>query len=441
MSETKDVIVRLLRNLGSRKEVEQYLKQYSSVDSQKFAIIKASGSILAKDLDALASSLTFLQRVGLHPIVLHGAGPQIDDALTEASVPNDRYGDQRVVTPRVLEIARKVYLKENLRLVEALEELGTRARPVTAGVLQAQLVDVEHLGFVGEVDRVHVDAIQSSIRAGQLPIVACLGETAGGQIVTLNPDVAIRELSLAIEPFKVIYLNEAGGLLDEEKRLISAVNLAEDYDSLITQPWLPAAARDELAQINLLLDALPPSSSVSITSPDHLARELFTHTGSGTLVRRGERVLCYDSLEGVDRPRLRQLLEACFGRQLDGDYFDKKAFHRIYLADSYRATAIITHGQGVPYLDKFAVTTQAQGAGEGGSLWKRMCRENPKLYWRARNGNEINPWYFQQSTGSYKDERWTVFWYGLEGWDEIKACVDHALNLPATLREHGTAEV
>ena len=111
------------------------------------------------------------------------------------------------------------------------------------------------------------------------------------------------------------------------------------------------------------------------------------------------------------------------------------------LADSYRATAIITHGQGVPYLDKFAVTTQAQGAGEGGSLWKRMCRENPKLYWRARNGNEINPWYFQQSTGSYKDERWTVFWYGLEGWDEIKACVDHALMLPATLRQHGTAEV
>lgn len=441
MSETKDVIVRLLRNLGSRKEVEQYLKQYSSVDSQKFAIIKAAGSILAKDLDALASSLTFLQRVGLHPIVLHGAGPQIDDALAEADVPNDRYQGQRVVTPRLLEIARKVYLKENLRLVEALEELGTRARPVTAGVLQARLVDLEHLGFVGEVDKVHVDAIQSSIRASQLPIVACLGETVGGQIVSVNPDVAIRELALAIEPFKVIYLNEAGGLLDEEKRLISAVNLAEDYDSLIAQPWLPAIAREELSQIKILLDALPTSSSVSITSPDHLARELFTHTGSGTLVRRGERVLCYDSLEGVDRERLRALLEACFGRLLDDDYFDKKAFHRIYLADSYRATAIITHGQGVPYLDKFAVTTQAQGAGEGGSLWKRMCRENPKLYWRARNGNEINPWYFQQSTGSYKDERWTVFWYGLQGWDEIKACVDHALKLPATLREHGTAEV
>src|SRR4051812_49998157 len=131
MSQTKDVIVRLLRNLGSRKEVEQYLKQYSSVDSQKFAIIKAGGTILKKDLDALASSLTFLQRVGLQPIVLHGAGPQLDDALADAGVPHKREGGQLVSTPRVLEIARKVFMKENLRLVEALEELGTRARPVT----------------------------------------------------------------------------------------------------------------------------------------------------------------------------------------------------------------------------------------------------------------------------------------------------------------------
>jgi hypothetical protein len=114
MKTTKDVIVRLLRNLGSRKEVEQYLKQYSSVDSQKFAIVKASGDVLSKDLDALASSLTFLSRVGLHSIVLHDAGSDLGGAP-----------------------ARKAIHRENLRLVEALEELGTRARPVATGVFEA----------------------------------------------------------------------------------------------------------------------------------------------------------------------------------------------------------------------------------------------------------------------------------------------------------------
>ena len=44
----------------------------------------------------------------------------------------------------------------------------------------------------------------------------------------------------------------------------------------------------------------------------------------------------------------------------------------------------------------------------------------------------------KQADGSYKSGRWTVFWYGLEGFDEIRACIDHALSLPPTLKDHGT---
>jgi acetylglutamate kinase len=442
MHTTKDVIVRLLRNLGSRKEVEQYLKQYSAVDSQKFAVTTVGGSVLSKDLEALVSSLTFLHHVGLYPIVIHGAGPQIDEALSLAGIPLERVDGRRVMTPRVLEIARKAVLRENMRLVEALEEMGTRARPITAGVFEAEIDDAR-LGLTGTVRSVHLDPVRSTIRSGHLPILASLGETPSGQIVYL--DTAAAELALAIEPYKIIYLMQAGGLVDEHGRVVSAVNLAEDYDRLMEQPFHSPGMRRTLTEIQGLLDRLPISSSVSITSPDQLAKELFTHTGSGTLVRRGEKVLVFDSLAGIDTLRLRELLEACFERKLDGKYFQKKPFYRVYLADSYRATAIITlekpGGREIPYLDKFAVTTQAQGAGIGSSLWTRMKRESPKLFWRARKENEINAWYFQQSQGSYTSDRWTVFWYGLEGYAEIEACIDHALALPATLREHGTAEV
>ena len=438
---TKEIIVRLLRNLGSRKEVEQYVKQYSTVETQKFALIKVGGSILARDLEGLASSLTFLHSVGLYPIVIHGAGPQLNEALAEAGIPTEKVDGLRVTTPQVLEVARKVFARENLRVVEALEQMGTRARPISASVFEAELLDPERLGFVGQIKTVNLDGIQSSIRAGHLPVLTCLGVTPGGQIVNINADAAARELALAIQPFKMIFLTETGGLLDEHGRVISAVNLAEDYGHLMEQPWLHSGMRLKMQEIKTILDALPPSSSISITSPDHLAKELFTHTGSGTLVRRGDKVRAYDSFEGLDVPRLRDLLEACFQRKLDEDYFAKKAIHRIYLADSYAATAIITRGTEIPYLDKFAVTAQAQGAGVGGSIWSRMKAETPKLFWRSRVENEINPWYFQQSQGSYKDARWTVFWYGLDGFDEIKQCIDHALSLPATLREHGTAEL
>ncbi|APR74968.1 Acetylglutamate kinase [Minicystis rosea] len=443
MRNTKDVIVRLLRNLGTRKEVEQYLKQYSAVDSQKFAIIKVGGNILARDLDGLASSLTFLQNVGLYPVVLHGAGPQIDQALEEAGVPSQRSDGVRVTTPKVLEIARRVTLHENLRLVEALEDLGTRARPVTAGVFEAELIDPDRVGLVGRVTRIHTEAIHAALRAGHLPILTCLGETSSGQIVNLPSDVAVRELSIATQPYKMVFLTETGGLLGEDGRLISAVNLAEDYDTLMSQPWVHSGMRAKLQEIKKLLEGLPATSSASITSPDRLAKELFTHTGSGTLVRRGERVNRFDTLAGIDRDRLKDLLEVCFGRKLLLDYFEKKSFYRIYLSEEYRATAIITRDgtELPPYLDKFAVTTQAQGAGVGGSLWQRMKAENPKLFWRSRAENEINPWYFQQAQGSYRAGRWTVFWYGLDGFAEVQRCIDHALSLPATLKDHGAGEV
>ena len=118
--ETQDVIVRLLGNIGSRKEVEQYLRHYASVDAPKFAVVKASGAVIEKDLDALASSLSFLQRVGLVPIVVHGGNLQLDRALAAAGIDAPVVKGLRRMTPAALEVARRVLHDTNLKLVEAL---------------------------------------------------------------------------------------------------------------------------------------------------------------------------------------------------------------------------------------------------------------------------------------------------------------------------------
>ena len=62
------------------------MQHFSSVESHQFAIIKVGGAVLTDDLDTLASSLTFLQRVGLYPIVVHGAGPQLNELLDKAGI-------------------------------------------------------------------------------------------------------------------------------------------------------------------------------------------------------------------------------------------------------------------------------------------------------------------------------------------------------------------
>jgi len=437
---TQDIIVKLLTNIGSRKEVEQYLRHYASLDAQKVAVVKVSGSILEGSLDSLASSLTFLSRVGLHPIVVHGAGPQLSRAVAEAGLTTERVDGLRVTTPEVLEIARRVFQRENLALADALEGYGTRSRPISSGVFQARRMDDPRVGLVGEVTGVNDAAIKSAIAMGHLPILAPLGETSDGQILNVNADVATRELALAEGAHKIIFLTDTGGLLDEGGRIVSAVNLDEDFDDLMHKEWVHSGMRLKLRQINSLLRKLPRSSSVSITSPDHLAKELFTHRGAGTLVRVGERVERHDGFDGIDTARLRDLLELCFGRELDPRYFDDKKPYAIYLADSYRATAIFTREEPLPYLDKFAVTTKAQGEGIGGSIWKRARHDIPKFFWRSRADNPVNDWYAEKADGSYKTDRWSVYWCGTRAFPEIQACIERALAMPATFRDRAPSE-
>ena len=432
--QTRQTIVRLLSSMAGAKEISQYLKRFSQLDAKKFAVVKVGGAVLRDDIDALTSSLAFLQDVGLTPIVIHGAGPQLDQELSAAGIEKQTVNGLRVTSPEALAIVRRVFHAQNLRLVEALQAFDARATSIVSGVFEAEYLDRERFGLVGQVKRVDLAPIQASLQAGSIPVIASLGETAGGQILNVNADWAANDLVKKLQPYKIIFLTGTGGLLDGEGKVIDSINLSTEYEGLMAQPWLHSGMKVKIEQIHDLLMALPPSSSVSITRPDQLAKELFTHRGSGTLVRRGEQVRSVTSWKKLDLKRLKQLVESGFGRKLAPDYFEKTQLYKAYVSEHYRAALIITLEDGIPHLDKFAVSDDAQGEGLGRAAWQVMRAETPRLFWRARNGNPVNDFYFDESDGCLKGEKWNVFWYGLEGWDQIRFAVDHCLARPATLK-------
>ena len=85
------------------------------------------------------------------------------------------------------------------------------------------------------------------------------------------------------------------------------------------------------------------------------------------------------------------------------------------------------------YLDKFAVLDDAQGEGLGRAVWQVMRAEHPQLFWRSRHGNSVNPFYYAESDGCLKQERWKVFWYGLNNFDDIGRCVAYCATHQPTL--------
>ena len=430
--DVRPTIIRLLSGLASAREIQLYLQRFSQLDAHRFAVVKVGGAILRDELDALVSSLAFLQQVGLTPIVIHGAGPQLDDETALAGIEKRTVDGLRHTSPEVLAVVRRVFMRENLRLVEALQAVGVRATSIHAGVFEASYLDRKRYGLVGKVDRVHTEGLEAAIAADSIPVIVSLGETAGGQILNINADWSANELVKRIKPYKIIFLTGTGGILNGDDRLIDSISLATQYDDLMAQSWLHSGMRVKLEQIHDLLMDLPPSSSLSITTPGEMAKELFTHRGSGTLVRRGEAIHSADSWEEVDTERLRFLLESSFGRSLAPDYFETVSPHRVYFSEHYRAAIVLTREGGLTYMDKLAVVEDAQGEGLGRALWDVMRSENPTLFWRSRRGNPVDDFYFANARGAYKSDEWTVFWYGIDAWDDVSVAVQHALGRRAT---------
>jgi bifunctional N-acetylglutamate synthase/kinase len=436
--QTRQTIVRLLSSMASAKEISQYLKRFSQLDADRFAVVKVGGAVLRDDLDALVSSLAFLQDVGLTPIVIHGAGPQLDQELSAAGIEKRTVNGLRVTTAAALAIVRRVFHAQNLKLVEALQAADTRATSIVSGVFESDYLDADTYGLVGQVRTVHLASIEASLQAGSIPVIASLGETEGGQILNINADFAANELVQVLKPYKIVFLTGTGGLLDENGRIIDSINLSTEYEHLMAQPWIDGGMRVKIEQIKDLLDALPLTSSVSITQPSELAKELFTHIGSGTLVRRGERVISAGTFSGLDTDRLRDLIESAFGRDLAPDYFLRTKLACAYVSENYRAAVILTEEEGLSYLDKFAVLDEAQGEGLGRAVWQVMREAHPRLFWRSRHGNPVNAFYHAESDGCIRQDHWRVFWYGFSDFATIARCVEHCRMRPATLFERRT---
>jgi bifunctional N-acetylglutamate synthase/kinase len=437
----RSTIVRLLSNMGSAKEIQQYLRRFSQLDAARFAVVKVGGAVLRDDLDNLVSSLAFLQQVGLTPIVIHGAGPQLDAELSAAGVEKRVVDGLRVTSAETLATVRRVTQAENLNLVEALQNIDARATSIIGGVFEAQFLNRDKYGLVGKVSKVNLAPIEASLKSSSIPVIASLGETVGGQILNINADFAANDLVRELQPYKIIFLTGTGGLLDGDGKLIDSINLSTEYDHLMAQPWIGGGMRLKIEQIKDLLDKLPLTSSVSITRPTELANELFTHRGSGTLIRRGERVLHFDSWAQLDLARLRTLIESSFGRRLAADYFERTRLLRAYVSENYRAAVILLDDDGYTYLDKFAVLDDAQGEGLGRAVWQVMRDEHPRVFWRSRHHNVINIFYYAESDGCYKEPNWKVFWYGMHDLRDIERCITRSRARPATLVDAPPASI
>lgn len=422
---TRSTVVQLLNNIGSKREVEQYLKYFTSVSSQQFAVIKVGGAIITQQLPELASCLAFLYHVGLYPIVLHGTGPQINELLENEGVEPEYIDGIRITNPKTMEVVRKCFLEQNLRLVTALEKMGVHARPITAGVFGAEYLDREKYQLVGKVNLVNKAPIEALIEAGYLPILTSLAETPSGQLLNVNADVAAGELAREFEPLKIVYLNEKGGIINGDTgEKVSVINLDEEYEDLLKESWVKYGTKLKIKEIHDLLQHLPRSSSVAIIDVDDLQKELFTDSGAGTLIRRGYKLINRNSLKEFGNPDLlRSALlrdpEIKSGKLSAASYLKtlEKVPFKSYGDEPLEVLAIVVNDEAndhLPKLDKFLSSRTGWLNNVTDNIFNSIRKDFSQLYWIVNENDANLLWYFSKADGLFAKNGEILFWYGLK---------------------------
>ena len=187
-------------------------------------VVKYGGNAMTDDAlkAAFAADMVALRDAGVHPVVVHGGGPQISAMLKKLGIQGEFKGGFRVTTPEVLDVARMVLFgqvgRELVNLINAhgpyaVGITGEDARTFTA-VRRTVAVDgvATDIGLVGDVDRVDTALLADLIAAGRIPVVSTIGPDAAGVVHNINADTAAAAVAEALGAETLLMLTDVEGL-------------------------------------------------------------------------------------------------------------------------------------------------------------------------------------------------------------------------------------
>lgn len=263
----------------------------------RVVVIKYGGNAMTDDTlrQAFAADMAFLRNCGIHPVVVHGGGPQITAMLGKLGIEGDFKGGFRVTTPEVLDVARMVLFGQVGReLVNLINAHGPYAVGVTGEDAQLftavrRSVNVDgvatDVGLVGDVDHVNTAALMDLIAAHRIPVISTLAPDAEGVVHNINADTAAAALAEALGAEKLLMLTDVEGLYTSWPDRDS---LVREIDTAALEQLLPRLEAGMIPKVEACLRAVTggvPSAHVIDGRVEHCVLvELFTNAGTGTKV-------------------------------------------------------------------------------------------------------------------------------------------------------------
>ncbi len=268
------------------QEVQETLHFVSSLKHKTF-VAKLGGSTL-KYQQAVLQDLIWLHELGVKVVLVHGGGPSITTWLQKLNIPTRFEQGLRVTDAQTLEVVRMVLCGQiNQELVALGSEMGGNVVGLCgtdSHMVRAHIAN-EHLGLVGEIERIDAGLVLHMIDLGYLPIIAPLGLGPDGTCLNINADLVASQLAGALKADRLIFLSDVNGIHLADGFHLSEINEAQAH-TLIEEGVIYGGM---IPKITACLDALVDVPRVHIvdgSTPHVLLYELEDHPQIGTTITR-----------------------------------------------------------------------------------------------------------------------------------------------------------
>lgn len=279
-------------------EALPYIQRFSG----KILVVKYGGNAMIDEKlkASFARDMVLLKTVGLHPVVVHGGGPQIGELLGRLNIQSEFVNGMRVTTAETMDVVEMVLGGlVNKDIVTLINQAGGRAVGVTGKdgkSIQARKLQVRSkskdldepeiidIGHVGEVTHIDTRLIHMMLDSDLIPVVAPIGVGDDGASYNINADIVAGKLAEALQAEKLMLLTNIAGLMNKQGEVLTGLSAAQ-VDALIEDGTIHGGM---LPKIRCALEAVNNGVHSAHIIDGRVAHatllEVFSDVGVGTLI-------------------------------------------------------------------------------------------------------------------------------------------------------------
>ncbi|HIE12193.1 MAG TPA: acetylglutamate kinase [Desulfotomaculum sp.] len=293
------MVLTAIEKAGILVEALPYIKKFHG----NIIVVKYGGHAMTdcELKQAVMTDLVLMKYVGMHPVVVHGGGPDISNMLKRLGIKTSFVNGLRVTDAETMEVVEMVLGRLNKEITALINRLGGRAVGLCgkdANLVMAEKKPavvkraggaevVQDIGYVGRITRVNPELLFSVIRQGYIPVVAPVGLGRDGEGYNINADTVAGKVAEALKADKLIVLTDVEGILDnpEDRGSVISVIKVDEIPGLIASGKISGGMIPKLECCEAALRGGVGSAHILDGRVMHaILLEVFTDEGIGTMV-------------------------------------------------------------------------------------------------------------------------------------------------------------